>query len=144
MLERFLYYGCGKKYLGWKFPEYRIEAGGREVMIDSGGCRVWQFEWDEPPHWWKRLPSATRHRFDYIQPFRLHLRGCFRGLVVDDTTTHVPFLAIDPDRHTGTPTEEFIAFVQVVARIFQAETSDFRTSAEVNPNNGSTKRLTKN
>lgn len=139
LLERFLYYGCGKKYLGWKFPEYRVEAGGREVMIDSGGCRVWQFEWDEPPHWWKRLPSATRHRFDYIQPLRLHLRGCFRGLVVDDTTTHVPFLAIDPDRHTGTPTEDFIAFVEAVAEIFQAETSDFRTSAEVNPNNGSTK-----
>jgi|GEM_PF-1854365 len=139
LLERFLYYGCGSKYLGWKFAEYEIEPDGREITIDSGGCRVWQFEREEPPTWWKRLPEGARHRLDYLQPLHFHLKSCFRGLVTDDTTTHVPFLAIDPDRHTGTPTEDFIAFVEVVADIFEAETSDFRTSAEVNPNNGSAK-----
>ena len=51
----------------------------------------------------------------------------------------LPILVVDPDRHTGTPTEKFVAFVKAVVEIFEDETSDFRTSAEVNPNNGSAK-----
>lgn len=51
----------------------------------------------------------------------------------------LPILVVDPNRHTGTPTEEFVAFVKAVVEIFEDETSDFRTSAEVNPNNGSAK-----
>jgi len=139
LLEQYLYTGCGRKYLGWRFPEYRIEPDGTDVLIKSDGCRVWQFEWEEPPQWWKQQRSADKHFLDYIQPLWLHLKGCFRGLVVDSQTTHVPLIAIDPDRHTGTPTDEFILWVQEVADIFEAETSAFRLSAEVNPKNGSAK-----
>jgi hypothetical protein len=139
LLERFLYTGCGKKYLGWKFRNYEILPDGTEVPLNSDGCRVWQFEWEEPPRWWKQNRSADKQRLDYMQPLWLHLKGCFRGLVVDDHTTHVPLIAIDPDRHTGTPTDDFIRWVQKVADIFEADNSEFRISAEVNPNNGSAK-----
>lgn len=139
LLERYLYNGCGKSYLGWKFAEYEIEADDTEVLIGSGGCRVWQFENDEPPQWWKRQRNQDKHFLDYVEPLWLHLKKCFRGLVVDNQTTHVPLIAVDPDRHTGLPTEEFITWVQIVADIFEAETPDFRISAEVNSANGSTK-----
>ena len=138
-LERFLYAGSGSSYLGWAFPEHEVQDDGSWKLIKNGGCRVWKFDKEVPPAWWKVNASSQKHVIEYIKPLWWHLKGCFRGIVVDDRTTHVPFLAVDLDRHTGTPTAEFLRFVEDVAVLFETACPDCRISAELNPKNGSTK-----
>lgn len=138
-LEKLLFKGHGKKYLGWKFDEYVLGEDGEEILDKLGGLRVWDFDWEVPPSWWKRRHFGNRSVIDHVRPLWLHLCGCQRGLVIDAQTSFLPFLSIDPDRHKNTPIEEFIEYVRAVTSIFEAACPDYHLSGEVNPTNGSSK-----
>jgi hypothetical protein len=75
---------------------------------------------------------------------REHLKGCFRGLVANGST-HVPFVTVDEDRHSGDVLSELhIREVMATGRLLTtcfSHAFGFRLSwcVEVNPKNGSTK-----
>jgi hypothetical protein len=73
-----------------------------------------------------------------------HLKGCFRGLVADGSS-HVPFVAVDLDRHSGEIlAETHIREVMATGRLLESRFASclgyyLKWCVEVNPRNGSVK-----
>lgn len=129
-LQDLLFFGVGPKHLGWRFPEYTLQSDGTWKETVPAGPRVW----DTPP-------KEERYKWN---PLRDHLKGCFRGTVWADSS-HVPFVSIDLDRHSGSVlAEPHICAVLATGRLL---TSSFTFArgyrlhwcVEVNSRNGSTK-----
>ena len=129
-LQTHFYAGVGPKYLGWRFAEYRVLPNGTEQECEPAGSRSW-----------KTPPETDRYKWN---PLLEHLRGCNRGLVAKGAT-HVPFVSVDLDRHSGDiRAEDHICEVMHTGRLLATEFSHIgkwtlRWCIEVNPRNGSAK-----
>ena len=129
-LQKRIFFGVGPRHLGWQFPEYEILEDDTEVQVTSCGPRFWRTPMLEDWYKWS--------------PLRDHLKGAFRGLVRTDAT-HVPFIGVDEDRHTGeVKTEVHIREVIRTGRLLKERFSfalghRLNWCVEVNPNNGSVK-----
>ena len=119
-LSRYLYLGHGATYLSLPVCE---DGVGRP--IDS-----------TPRHF--RCPRSGQ---DYARwlPFKNHVTGDFKGLVADQNTKSVPFIAVDIDRHSGTVhSETHQRIVLEIGRRLR-KINQIKWLAEVNPRNGSAK-----
>jgi hypothetical protein len=129
-LEFRVFQGVGSKYLGWKFPEYEILEDDTEKLVVLPG-----------PRSWRTPPTEERYKWN---PMLEHLKGCFRGLV-SDGSSHVPFVAVDLDRHSGEIlAETHIREVMATGRLLQSRFTSclgyhLKWCVEVNPRNGSVK-----
>jgi hypothetical protein len=115
-LQSRIYFGVGPRYLGWS-------------------------EHESEPRFWKTPPAEDRYKWN---PILEHLQGCFRGLVWAGST-HVSFITVDLDRHSGeTLTKPHILEVIATGRLLTRYFSNalgYRLNwcVEVNPRNGSVK-----
>jgi hypothetical protein len=147
-LQRRLYKGRGKSYLAYQPPDIDIKADGtRTIVSKTGGYAYWQFEKDleraAKSHYHrsqlKRDPDAI---IDYLDPLWSHQKGYWRGLVIDEETQYLPYIAIDLDRHfADIKAKQFLIdciTTDQIARKYCEQYGLF-LSYEVNPDNGSAK-----
>jgi hypothetical protein len=115
-LQSRIYFGVGPRYLGWS-------------------------EQESEPRFWRTPSQEDRYKWN---PILEHLKGCFRGLVWAGST-HVSFITVDLDRHSGeTLTNPHILEVIATGRLLSRYSSNalgYRLNwcPEVNPRNGSVK-----
>jgi hypothetical protein len=129
-LQERVYFGVGRKYLGWKFPVLRTFPDGTSKEVERAR-----------PSFWSTPLVEDRQKWS---PIREHLQGAFRGLVWNGST-HVPFVTVEHDRHDGTVLTkphilQVIATGRLLTRVFSSAFG-YRLSwcVEVNPRNGSVK-----
>ena len=129
-LQERVYFGVGRRYLGWKFPVYETLRDGSTKLTERAR-----------PSFWTTPPVEDRHKWS---PIREHLQGAFRGLVWNGST-HVPFVTVEHDRHDATVlTKPHILQVAATGRLLTRYFSSalgYRLNwcVEVNPQNGSVK-----
>lgn len=129
-LQERIYFGVGRRYLGWKFPVYEDLSDGSKKLTERAR-----------PSFWSTPPVEDRQKWS---PIREHLQGAFRGLVWNGST-HVPFVTTEHDRHDATVlTKPHILQVVATGRLltrYFCSALGYRLNwcVEVNPGNGSVK-----
>lgn len=126
-LQRRLYFGVGKKFLGFQIADEEEQEDGSWKKLGKDGYRHWNVPSDD----------AARRRW---RPVHEHLKGLHRGVVAIGSW-HVPFVTVDFDRHEASvDPDEHIWRVLKAGRLLGKHFSELRwTAAEVNPRNGSMK-----
>lgn len=119
-LSRWLYQGHGEKYLSLPVCEDGI---GRSP--DSN-----------PYHF--SCPD-TRKKYARWIPFKDHVTGDRKGIVVDDKTEFVPFITVDLDRHSAFVSSKQHQEITIQIGRHLCKIAHIKWIAEVNPNNGSAK-----
>ena len=124
LLKWLFYSGCGKELLGWRRDEYELQDDGSWKEVVTGGPRTWKTP-DNRIRW---------------SPVDAHLKGLPRGVVRGVGETHLPFITVDADRHSGgIPGEKHIREVGAIGRLLISRYGYLRWAVEVNPRNGSAK-----
>lgn len=126
-LNWLFYFGCGSKYLGWKYAVHEILEDGTTKLTEPPGARVWS------------VPSEPMERIRW-NPVWLHLKGCPRGVCRGQGERFVPFVTVDMDRHYGQVLAQgHCQAVLKTGRILKRDYGYLKWLVEVNPKNGSTK-----
>lgn len=121
-IERRLFNGTGDSYIAWwhaedRWATYRFSKAHRPSNVSHN------------------VPALK-----LVKPLHKHQSGYHHGLCIDQGTTHVPFIAVDHDRHTASVCPVVhLNECQIITEIVTSEFSDFFVQGEVNPLNGSAK-----
>ncbi|MEK6259015.1 MAG: hypothetical protein AABP62_10410 [Planctomycetota bacterium] len=125
-LQKRLYFGVGQKFLGFAVADEELQEDGSWKKVGKDGFRYWNVPTEEKPlrRW---------------HPVHDHLKGLHRG-VVAVSSSHVPFVAPDFDRHSASvDPKDHIWRVLKAGRLLRKHFPHFCWIAEVNPRNGSMK-----
>ena len=134
--SHFFYYGVGDRYLGYHVAVKDLQPDGSWAngkRYDKK-YKQWFPDYDHPEHW--EFPQRQRSSI-----LLKHLQGHHRGLVAthDSGCTHVPFLAVDLDRHHGEDRLQHLQRVIKVGRLCVRMFPELRWVVEINPHKGSAK-----
>ena len=125
-LQDRLYFGVGKKFLGFQIADEVIQDDGSWKKLGKDGFR----------HWTVPVEEMLRRRW---HPVHDHLKGLHRGLVAIGSS-HVPFVAADFDRHwASVDPHDHMWRVMKAGRLLRKHFPQFCWIAEVNSLNGSMK-----
>lgn len=126
VLQKRLYFGVGKKFLGWHIAD--------EILQDDGS---WKKDGEDDWRFWT-VPDDEQSRRRW-RPVHEHLKGLNRGLV-SIGSTHVPCVTSDFDRHhASVDPEDHISRVLKGGQLLRETYPQLCWVAEVNPRNGSMK-----
>jgi hypothetical protein len=125
-LQKWFYYGVGRKYLGFQIADEELQADGSLKKIGTDGWR----------HWTVPLERVKRQRW---RPIYEHLKGLHRG-IVSIGSRYVPCITVDLDRHTASINpDDHVRRVMKAGSLLRQHFSRLCWIAEVNPRNGSAK-----